>query len=147
MSRNKEIDQLLGTVSFDRKSVDFQLKDILSNICFAILSEISTFIYSNKVKEAEYNSYCGTIFKRIEDSIKEAHKSKSYEDYVENIEECVIYVQGLSDKLTDKYDFIREVEEVPELLLEFREVHVKVYNKFFIKKRKGKVKKNESKKR
>jgi len=142
MSSNKRIKDLLDTVPFDKKRTDSLLVSILSDICFEIMDDISRYIYMKKTVEAEYNSYCGVIFNRIDDSVKKAHRSKTFEEYVFSIEDCVRFVTGIASTSSKKNSFFDGKVEDPILLLELREKHKRVYDKFFVKKRKRKVKKN-----
>ena len=147
MKTNAHITELLQTVPFDRKSLDSKLSDILANICFEIMNDISTQIYTQKRKGDEYNSYCGVIFSSISESVKLAHRAKTYEDYVTSIESCVLFVRSEIGTLSDKYQSLRDCDEDPELLLDLRKEHKKVYDRFFKKGKKRKVRKNVSKKR
>lgn len=149
MCQTKKIAELLSTNSLNKKLANDILGQILANICFSVLHEISEYIYKEKThKQAEYNSYCGSIFTNIDVSIKNAHKSKTYDEYKDRVFGPIYEVQVMVGRLADKYEFIHPNEDEPELLIELKKVNKQIYEKFFKKApRKRKVKANGCKTR
>lgn len=144
MCTDKQITELLQVSALNKKKADEVLSLILANICFNILNEVSKYIYKEKTgKQAEYNSFCGTIFTSINASIKAAHKSKTFEEYKTCIFRPVFEVCVMKNNLVTKNEFIQQNSDTPKLLESLKEVNEQIYKKFFKKaSRKRKVKKN-----
>lgn len=144
MKNNKQIEELLSVGSLNRKRVDVLMEGILANICFSILNEVSLYIYKERSsKQIEYNSFCDTIFSDIKTNVKEAHKCKTFDEYNNTIMKPISNVLVILNNLANKYAFIREDIEDPELLIVFKKTNKLIYDKFFKKlPRKRKVKIN-----
>lgn len=130
----KQIDKLLSLNALNKKESDSLIGEILANICFGVLDGVSHYIYKEKKsKQSEYTSYCGQIFNVIEQSVKEAHKSKSFEEFEVYISHPINNAYSILNGLADKYPFIEKPSDDPELLVDFNKKSEKIYNKFFKK--------------
>lgn len=138
------IAKLLKTNSVNKKVADDLIGQVLANICFSILHDVSKYIYKERaVRQAEYTSYCDSIFTNIKISVKNARKCRTYEEYNDRILRPVFEVYTMVNTLANKYEFIQNNCEEPELLTEFKEANEEIYNKFFKRaSRKRKVKAN-----
>lgn len=142
MTHLHKINELLAVSQLNRKKSDLILNQILVDICFELMLGVSTYFYTNSTKQAEYTSFCGIIFTKVNEAIKEAHRSNTYEEYEEAIKEPIIFVSDIVNKLSSKHSFIENQKgwESPELLKILYKENKKIYTKFFVRKRK--VRKN-----
>jgi len=140
MAKNNKIVDLLKVNANNKRLADDFINQILANICFEIMEDISNQVYKTKTHQDEYNSFCGVIFKRISSAIRQAHLCDTYDEFIVSIEDPVVYVSDIVSKIAKKNISVNIKTDKPELLKEFRKVNKEVYKRFFTRKRK--VRKN-----
>ncbi|PIR43280.1 hypothetical protein COV24_03410 [candidate division WWE3 bacterium CG10_big_fil_rev_8_21_14_0_10_32_10] len=129
-------DRLLSLNKNNCKEVDKELSYILENICFTILDPISRFIYTlgSKEKKLKYDSFSEKIFNSINSSITDVHKSKTIEEFNDNIYKPILFAQSLLERSKLINEYIDCAENTSEdVLQEFSKYCVIIYNRFFIR--------------
>jgi len=132
MVAHKQIEELLKVSGLNKKKADLLLGQIIANICFSFMKEVSEYIYKERAtRQAEYNSYCDSIFTEIAISIKNAHKCGTFEEFHSKIMSPIYSVRVIVNNLADKYDFIQNNCDDLELLINLKEESEQIYKKFF----------------